>query len=140
MPADVWLWLNERPSLPPFCKGRRLGGDHDTIRTVRTLDDFGVLASYLIVIWPEWKPLDEDGFSEMRMSVCEDFNGMGNGHHRAELIQRLGSCEPGVTKNILFPGFEYVVNRRSDVVCGLDEQSWTCFRWYGSLLYGFFDR
>jgi len=88
IPADVWSWLNERPSLPPVCKGRRLGGDRDTVRTVRGLNK-GILASYLIMIWSEWKPLSDDGFAEMRISVCEDFNGVGNVHHRAELIQRL---------------------------------------------------
>ena len=89
IPPDVWLWLNKRPPLPSACKGRWLGGDHDTVRTFRTLKDIGVLTSYLIMIWSEWKPLDDDGFAEMRMSVGEDFNGVGNGHHRAELIQRL---------------------------------------------------
>ena len=89
IPADAWSWLDERPSLPPVCKGRRLGGDRDTVRTVRGLNK-GILASYLIMIWSEWKPLSDDGFAEMRMSVREDFNGVGNGHHRAELIQRLG--------------------------------------------------
>jgi len=89
IPADVWLWLNERPSLPSVCKGRRLGDDRDTVRTVRTLNDIRVLTSYLIMIWSEWKPLGDDGFAEMRMSVFEDFSGVGNGHHRAELIQRL---------------------------------------------------
>jgi len=90
IPAGLWLRLNERRSLPPICKGRRLGDNRDTVRTVRGLNDIGILTSYLIMIWSEWKPLDGDGFVEMRTSVREDFDGVGsNGHHRAELIQRL---------------------------------------------------
>ena len=90
IPADVWLRLNERRSLPPVCKGRRLGDNRDTVRTIRGLNDIGILTSYLIMIWSEWKPLDGDGFAEMRTSVREDFDGVGSsGHHRAELIQRL---------------------------------------------------
>jgi len=90
IPADLWLRLNERRSLPPVCKGRRLGDNRDTVRTVREFNDIGILTSYLIMIWSEWKPLDGDGFAEMRTSVREDFDGVSsNGHHRAELIQRL---------------------------------------------------
>ena len=47
--------------------------------------------------------------------------------------------EPGVTEDILFLDSEHVVYGRSDVVWRLDEQSWTDFRWYGGLFYGFFD-
>ena len=89
IPADAWLWLNERPSLPPVREDRRLGSGRDIIRMVRELGDMGVLTSHLIMIWSEWKPLDDDEFAEMRMSVCEDFNGVGSGYHRAELIQRM---------------------------------------------------
>jgi hypothetical protein len=89
IPAEVWLWLNKRPSLPPVCRRRRLGDDRDIVRTVRGLNDIGILTSYLIMIWSEWEPLNSDGFAEMRTSVREDFNGIGMGCHRAELIQRL---------------------------------------------------
>ena len=89
IPADIWLWLNERPSLPPVCKGRRLGGGRNTVRTVRALNDIGILTSYLILVWSEWTPLDPDGFAEMQMSVREDFRGVGTCFQRAELIQRL---------------------------------------------------
>jgi len=86
IPADVWSWLNERPSLPSICGGRYLGSGHDTVRTVRALDDIGILTSYLILVWSEWEPLDHgDGFAEMRMSIRQDFSGVGNGYCRAEL-------------------------------------------------------
>jgi hypothetical protein len=61
----------------------------DTVRTIRALNDIGILTSYLILTWSEWEPLDSYRFAEMRMSVREDFNGIGMGCHRAELIQRL---------------------------------------------------
>ena len=90
IPADLWLWLNERPSLPPVCSGLWWGYDCEIVRTVRALKDIGVLTSYLILIWSEWGPLEyEDGFAEMQMSVREDFKGIEMGCHRAELIRRL---------------------------------------------------
>jgi hypothetical protein len=89
IPTDVWLWLNERPPLPPACRGLLLASDGDIVLTVRALNDTGVLTSYLITIWSEWNPLVQSGFSEMRMSVREDFNAVGMDHHRTELIQRL---------------------------------------------------
>ena len=90
IPADVWLWLNERPSLPPTCRGLSSGSDGGIVRTVRGLDNIGVLTSYLIMIWSEWKLLDYNDFIEMWVSVREDFNGIGVGRYRAELIQRSG--------------------------------------------------
>jgi len=86
IPADVWLWLNERPSLPSESKGRFVGGDRDIFRTVRGLNNIEVLTSYLTVVWL-WD--DDGGLAEMEMSVREDFGGIGAGCHRAELIQRV---------------------------------------------------
>jgi len=86
IPADVWLWLNERPSLPSESRGHLVGGHHDIFRTVRGLNNIGVLTSYLSLVWP----MDSDGdFAETQMSVREDFNGVGAGRHQAELIQRV---------------------------------------------------
>jgi hypothetical protein len=89
IPADIWLWLNKRPSLPPVCKGRGSGSACDTVRTVRALNNIGILMSYLITIWSEWNHLNPSGFAEMQISVREDLNGIGMGCHRGELIQRL---------------------------------------------------
>ena len=86
IPADVWLWLNERPSLPSESRGHLVGGHHDIFQTVRGLNNIGVLTSYLSLVWP----MDSDGdFAETQMSVREDFNGVGAGRHQAELIQRV---------------------------------------------------
>ena len=99
IPSDVWLWLNERPFLPSESRGRLMGGCHDIFRTVRGLNNIEVLTSYLTMVWPKYY---RGGFAEMQMSVREDFNGIGAGCHRAELIQRvdgfLGGSdrEPGV--------------------------------------------
>ena len=90
IPADVWLWLNERPSLPSVCPGLDRGVGGDVVRTVRGLNDIRVLTSYLIVVWSEHRRnIDSEGFVEMEVSAREDFNGIGMGCHRVELIQRL---------------------------------------------------
>jgi hypothetical protein len=89
IPAHVWLWLNERPSLPPVYKRCWTGVDPDIFQTILALNDIGILTSYLILIWSEWAPHFPHHFTEMRESVREDFNGIGMGCHRAELIQRL---------------------------------------------------
>jgi hypothetical protein len=89
VPAEVWLWLNERPPLPSACRGLFSGSRRDVVQTVRGLNDIGILTSYLIITWSEWSPLDHDGLGEMRMSCREDFKGIEMGYHRAELIQRL---------------------------------------------------
>jgi len=91
IPTDAWSWLNDRPSLPPTCRGLSSGCDRDIVRTIRTLNDTGILTSYLITIWSEWKLLDYEDFVEMQISVREEFKGIGAGCHRAELIQRLDS-------------------------------------------------
>jgi hypothetical protein len=95
IPTDVWLWLNERPPLPSVCAGRLLAGRREVVQRVQELNDIKILTSYLILVWSEWEYHDSvdfppiDGFSEMRVSICKDFKGLGMGCHRAELIQRL---------------------------------------------------
>jgi len=90
IPADVWLWFNERPSLPPtYPIDSMWKSDRDIVRTIRGLNDTGVLTSYLIMIWSKWETVSSVDYPEMRTSVREDFKGIGMGFHRAELIQRL---------------------------------------------------
>ena len=91
IPADAWSWLNDRPSLPPTCRGLSSGCDRDVVQTVRALDNTEILTSYLITIWSEWKLLDYEDFVEMQISVRDDFKGIGVGCYRVELIQRLDS-------------------------------------------------
>jgi len=90
IPADVWLWFNERPSLPPPASlDRRWKSNRRIVRTIRGLNDTDVLTSYLIMIWSDLDIVYNDDYPEMRTSVREDFKGIGKGCHRAELIQRL---------------------------------------------------
>ena len=90
IPADIWLWFNERPSLPPtYPADSRWKSDRRIVRTIRGLNDTGILTSYLIMVWSERENIYNDDYPEMRTSVREDFNGIGMGCHRAELIQRL---------------------------------------------------
>jgi len=91
IPANAWSWLNDRPSLPPSHRGLLWGCNRDIVRTVRALGGIGILTSYLIVIWPQCIFVDDDGFAEIQISVCENFKGISMGYHRAELIRRLDS-------------------------------------------------
>jgi len=87
--GDVWSWLKLRPSLPPICKGRRVGSDHSIVRMVRGLKNIEVLKSYLLLIWSEWDPLSPAGFGEICDSIHEDFGGIEMHFHRADLVERL---------------------------------------------------
>ena len=86
---DVWSWLKRQPSLPPVCPGRRFGTYSNNVKAVRELKDPELFKSYLVLVWSEWDTLWDSGFDEMRVSIPEDFGGIGMGHHRADLIQRL---------------------------------------------------
>ena len=92
IPPDAWSWLNERPSLPPASRHLLSRCDREVFRTVRALDDTGILTSYLIAIWSGCEYFNYDGFVEMLTSVREDFEGIGVGYHREELIQQLDSA------------------------------------------------
>ena len=87
IPVDLWVWLTKRPSLPPICEGRRTGTYGFVIKMIRALEDIEVLKSYLLLVWSEWDT--PNGFDEMCTLIREDFGGIGTGHHRADLIQRL---------------------------------------------------
>ena len=54
---------------------------------IRALKDIEVLKSYLLLVWSEWDISCD--FSETCTSIRENFGGIGMGHHRADLIQRL---------------------------------------------------
>ena len=87
---NTWSWLTTRPSLPPFSMGRYIGTHPNVVRAVRSLEDTKVLKAYLLLLWSEWIPLwDKSSLDEMCASMREDFGGIGIGHHRADLIQRL---------------------------------------------------
>ena len=85
--ADVWLWLTKLPSLPPVCLGRRFGTYAYVIGAVWMLKDVKILKSYLLLTWSEWNAFHSS--DEICAWADEDFGGVGMGHHRADLIERL---------------------------------------------------
>ena len=97
---NAWSWLTLRPSLPPICRGRYRGTKHRVVEAVRALKDIEVLKSYFLLVWSEWDCLYGDGLDEMCTSILEDFDGIGMGRHRADLIQRvdhvLGQLDRGL--------------------------------------------
>jgi hypothetical protein len=93
IPAGMWSWLNKRPNLPPICSGRYWGSSQAVVEMVRALNDVETLTSYLLLVWSEWDFLMPGGFDEMCVSIQEDFSGEEMGHHRRELLRRLGHVQ-----------------------------------------------
>ena len=89
IPINLWSWLTKQPSLPPVCRGRYLGTHGHIVEVVRALKDIRVLKSYLLLVWSEWGIPLFTGYERMCISIREDFGGIGMGHHRVDLIQRL---------------------------------------------------
>ena len=98
IPIGTWAWLKKRPSLPSRCSARANGSSGDIVRHIRALGDIETLTSYMLLIWSEWDCVDvlergyvrrRSGLAEMRISIMEDFSGVGMGRHREELIVRL---------------------------------------------------
>ena len=87
--SNTRSWLTLRPSLPPVCKGRKVGSRSHVVQMVRNLKDIEILKSYLLLIWSEWDCPYEDGYESMLSSIREDFSGIGMNSHRADLLQRL---------------------------------------------------
>ena len=108
--TDVWSWLKRRPTLPPTCWGRHFGTSSQVVKVVRGLKDVEVLKSYLLLAWSEWNTPRDDGFNEMRVSIHEDFCGIGMGRHRADLIKHLDHV-----LGELGGGFEYLELDKPDL-------------------------
>ena len=92
VPIDIWVWLKNRPSLPPQCPGRSKGSTGDVVRQVRALGDVEILKSYLVLVWSEWDCIDSQesgGLAEMQVSIREDFSGIKMWRDREDLIKRL---------------------------------------------------
>ena len=89
IPVDLWSWLTECPPLPIICWGRSVGTCAYVVDAVRALEDVEVFKSYLLLVWSEWGFPWSDGIDRMRTYIQDDFGGIGMGHHRADLIQRL---------------------------------------------------
>ena len=116
--GDVWSWLTLRPSLPPICRGRYLGGYPKVMRQVRGLKDIEILKSYLLVVWSEWDAL----WNSPAMCKCirEEFSGVEANSHRAELVQRLDEVIGELDKGLEYfqrdsPDFrEWELRRRKE--------------------------
>ena len=93
IPIGIWAWLKRRPSPPPKCLGRWQGIQGNVICHVRALGDIEILKSYFLFVWSEWDPVKYSwrcgSLQKMLASIQEDFGGIGMGHHRKELINRL---------------------------------------------------
>ena len=93
IPIDIWAWLKRRPSPPPECSGQWKAILGDVVCLVRALGDIEILKSYFLFVWSEWYPLkypwQHASLQEMQTSIQKDFGGIGMGHHRKELINRL---------------------------------------------------
>jgi hypothetical protein len=62
----------------------------DVVLHVRELKDIEILKSYFLLIWSEWRsPALNRPSSEMKISIRDDFGGIGAEHHRKELVDRL---------------------------------------------------
>ena len=89
IPAEMWSWLNQRPSLPPTCTGGSWGTERDIVQIIRGIGDIETLTSYLLAVWSEWDYLYPDGIEEMCVLIREDFGGIGMGDRRKVLLERL---------------------------------------------------
>ena len=93
IPAGVWSWMLKQPSLPPFCFGYAAGTKAETVEKVQGLKDIEVLKSHFHVVWSEWNLSMIYGglirLKNMDAVLHKEFSGIGMGHHRADLIQRL---------------------------------------------------
>jgi len=107
IPIDVWVLLKKRPPLPPVCMGRSRGTMDCVVRGVRELGDPEILKSYFLLVWSEWNIISPEGLTNMHASIREDFGGIGTGHHREELAERLD-----YVLGQLDPGSEYLKQRR----------------------------
>ena len=89
IPTDVWAWLKQLRSFSPPSEGRPEGSNGDAVRYVRGLGDIEILKSYFLLIWSELGSLEDSCFTEMQVSIREDFNGIGAGLYRRDLMERL---------------------------------------------------
>jgi len=89
IPVGIWAWLGKRPSLPPTCRGRAMGGCESVIRHVRTLGDIKILKSYLLLVWSQWDTPWPSAFPETCAMITQDFGGEEMRGHRQDLIKHL---------------------------------------------------
>jgi len=88
IPVSVWSWSRNRTFLPPVWVGGYIR-TAKVVHQIRALGNIEILKSYLLLIWLEWKYLDNSAVTEMRTAIREVFNGAGMEDHRKDLIGRL---------------------------------------------------
>jgi len=91
--ADLWSWFTRCPPLPPTW-GYRFGSHPNVAKADKCWGGRGsnrdeVFKSYLLLIWSEWGPLQDEDFDEICAMTRSYFGGIRNGRHRADPIQRL---------------------------------------------------
>ena len=103
IPVGIWLWSSKQTITPPWFYDNKKDSRGEAVREFRALGDTEILKSYLLFIWLDWVPREDSALAEMCASIREDFNGIGMGHHREELRNRLD--------HVLGP--EYIKKRHS---------------------------
>ena len=109
IPIRIWSWSNSRTFLPPI----RLGQFMRTWRVIcqiRALEDIDILKSYFLLVWSDWRCPEDSALIEMHNSVKRNFNGIGMGCHRGDLIDRLDHV-----LGQLDQGPEYLKKHRPDL-------------------------
>ena len=89
IPIDVWSWLKRPPSSLPPSEDRPKRSERDVLHYVRGLGDIEILKSYFLLILSELGSLEDSYFTEMQVSIREDFNGIGARCYRRDLMERL---------------------------------------------------
>ena len=88
IPIQMWSWLKRKPTHLPLCLGQHWEANADIVCHVRELGDNEILKSYFLLVWSGWnnKLL---GLDEMKISLKEDFGGIGMWRHRKDLNNQL---------------------------------------------------
>ena len=89
IPDEIWAWLKRRTSLPPLCRGRRIGTTPGVVHHIRGLKDTELLKSYFLHVWSEWDLLDPSGITGMETIIREKFCGTGMWRDREDLTKQL---------------------------------------------------
>ena len=92
--ADELLHIAFFDSLQPIPSDfseRPEGTGGDITHKVQALGDFGILKSYLLLVWPEWCHIGglPGDLTEMQASIREEFCGIEMFWHREDLIKQL---------------------------------------------------
>ena len=87
--VEIWSWLMKLSYPPLFELGHSHRSYQHVVKAVRGLRDIETLKRYFLLVWSGGNTLPDDGFDETCASLREDFGGVGLGHHRFDLIEKL---------------------------------------------------